>query len=65
MIAEMPHPDVPDLRVPASPIKLNESPAQIRRPPPGLGQDNDAILTELGFDPDGISDLKQRGVIGA
>ena len=65
MIAEMPHPDVPNLRVPASPIKLNESPAQIRRPPPGLGQDNDAILTELGFDPDGISDLKQRGVIGA
>ena len=61
MIADMPHPDVPDLRVPASPIKLNETPAEIRRPPPGLGQDNDEILSELGFDPDNISDLRRRG----
>ena len=64
MIADMPHPNVPDLRVPGSPIKLTETPASIRRPPPGLGQDNEDILSELGFDSDRVADLKRRGVVG-
>ena len=64
MIAEIPHPRVPDLRVPASPLKLNETPPSIRRPPPGLGQDNEGVLAELGYDADSIADFRQRGVIG-
>lgn len=64
MIVDIPHPKVPDLRVPGSPLKLSETPPGIRRPPPALGQDNKDVLGELGYDANGIADLKERGVIG-
>ncbi|PKB80889.1 MAG: formyl-CoA transferase [SAR202 cluster bacterium Io17-Chloro-G9] len=65
MLAEIPHPKVPDLRVPASPLKLTETPPAIRRAPPALGQDNQEILTEVGYDAAGIAGLRDRGVIGS
>lgn len=37
MIVDMPHPRVPDLKVPGSPLKLADTPPSIRRPPPMLG----------------------------
>ena len=65
MIAEMEHPNVPELKTPNSPLKLTDSPASIRRPPPLLGQHNDEVLVEQGFTPEQIADLRERGVIGA
>jgi len=64
MIADMPHPKVPDLRVPASPLKLTKTPPSIRRTPPDLGQDNEDILAESGYDAGQISALREKGVIG-
>ena len=64
MIAEMEHPNVPKLKTPGSPLKLTDSPAAIRRPPPLLGQHNDEVLEEQGFTPEQIADLRERGVIG-
>ena len=64
MIAELSHPNVPDLRIPNSPLKLAETPPTIKRPPPLLGQHNDEVLGELGYDSEAIKGLKQRGVIG-
>ena len=65
MIAEMEHPNVPNLKTPNSPLKLTDSPAAIRRPPPLLGQHNDEVLAEHGFTAEQIADLRARGVIGA
>jgi crotonobetainyl-CoA:carnitine CoA-transferase CaiB-like acyl-CoA transferase len=64
MVVNMPHPNVPDLRVPFSPLKLAETPPAIRLAPPLLGQHNEEILTELGYDKDGISKARDHGVIG-
>ena len=64
MVVDMPHPNVPDLRVPFSPLKLAETPPAIRRTPPMLGQHNEEILTELGYTKEGISKAREKGVIG-
>ena len=64
MIAELEHPNVPDLKIPNSPMKLSASPSSIRRPPPLLGEHNEEILSEEGYTLEQITDLRERGVIG-
>ena len=64
MVLSMPHPNVPDLRVPNSPLKLTETPPSVRRPPPLLGQHNEEILAELGYTPEQMRRLREKGVIG-
>ena len=65
MIAEVDHPNIPNLKFPGSPLKLTDSPATIRRVPPMLGQHNEEILEEAGYSPEKIADLKERGVLGS
>jgi crotonobetainyl-CoA:carnitine CoA-transferase CaiB-like acyl-CoA transferase len=64
MMADIPHPNVPDLKVPNSPLKLAETPAAIRRSPPLLGQHNEEVLAELGYTLEQVADLRKKGVIG-
>ena len=64
MIVEVPHPKVPDLRMPNSPLKLEETPSSIRRPPPLLGQHNEQVLIDLGYSPGQITKFREKGVIG-
>jgi CoA:oxalate CoA-transferase len=45
------------------PVKMSDTPARIRRPAPQLGQHNEEILTGLGFSPEKIRELKEKGVI--
>ena len=64
MVAAIPHPQVPGLKVPGSPLKLTATPPAFRRPPPLLGQHNEEILGEAGYGQDQIADMRERGVIG-
>jgi len=45
------------------PVKLSETPGQIRRPAPTLGQHTDEILNELGLGPELIASLRERQVV--
>ena len=55
------HPDHPDLKLIASPIRLDEElPA---RPGPKLGADSDDILRELGYSDDEITALRDCGAV--
>lgn len=58
------HPNVPDLKVPNSPLKLSASPPSVRRPPPLHGQHNDEVSGESGNTAKRIAGLRERGVIG-
>ena len=62
MIAELDTPSGPT-RFFATPIKLSDTPATIRTPPPALGAHTEAVLTSLGFDAPAIATLRRDGVI--
>jgi formyl-CoA transferase len=43
--------------------RLSETPGAIRRAAPTLGQDTDALLTELGLDKGQIEALREANVV--
>jgi crotonobetainyl-CoA:carnitine CoA-transferase CaiB-like acyl-CoA transferase len=65
MLVDLPHPDIPDLRVVDIPLTLNGERATHRLGPPQLGEQTSAILQELGIPPEEIEALARDGVIGS
>jgi crotonobetainyl-CoA:carnitine CoA-transferase CaiB-like acyl-CoA transferase len=65
MKARVPHTLQPGLQLVASPLKLSATPAQLRRPPPLLGQHTDEVLAELGLDEAEVARLRASGAVGA
>lgn len=63
MVAEIDHPAAGRLRMLGSPVKLSGQPPSIRRPPPVLGQDTDAVLAEAGISSAEIARLREEGII--
>lgn len=57
------HPLVGDMTNLANPLNLHASPAEVRRPPPVLGQHTEEVLIQYGFDADEISRLMRHGVV--
>jgi crotonobetainyl-CoA:carnitine CoA-transferase CaiB-like acyl-CoA transferase len=56
-------PELGDLTILGHPVSHGEHRNAIRAPAPELGQDNEAILTSLGYSADQIVDLAKRGII--
>ena len=52
------------MRVVGSPLSMSAEGFQLRHPPPGLGADGRAILTELNYEPQRIEALLESGVVG-
>ncbi len=55
--------DGSQLAVPGLIPKLSRTPGAHRRNAPGLGQDSDAVLTELGLSAEQIRTMRARGII--
>ncbi len=62
MRASVAHPDNPDLQILANPLKFDGQRLP-NRAAPLLGEDSDAILTDLGYDDAAIAELRKSGVI--
>lgn len=59
------HPSVGPREYPAPTARLHETPAQIRRPAPRLGEHNHEVLGDLlGLAPEELQSLEQRQIIG-
>jgi crotonobetainyl-CoA:carnitine CoA-transferase CaiB-like acyl-CoA transferase len=63
MVVEMEHPVEGTVRGLGIPVKLSETPGDIRRPAPLLGQHTEETLAELGYSRAEIADLRERKVI--
>lgn len=64
MVTHWKHPLRNDLRLVASPLKLEKTPVRTDLPPPLLGQHTDEVLTDLlGYEADKITLLRDGGTI--
>ena len=57
------HPVTGSLKYPGRPFIMSESPWDVRRPAPLLGQHNQEILEELGYGSNDVARLRTQGVI--
>jgi crotonobetainyl-CoA:carnitine CoA-transferase CaiB-like acyl-CoA transferase len=64
MLLERPHPVHGTIKLLGIPVKLSETPGEVRRVPPLLNEHADEILREAGYSPGDITGLREAGVVG-
>ena len=64
MVVEMEHARTGVLKVMGNPMKLSDTPGEIRMPPPLLGEHTEEVLSGLlGKSGEEIAALKEKGVV--
>jgi crotonobetainyl-CoA:carnitine CoA-transferase CaiB-like acyl-CoA transferase len=64
LLVDVDHPELGPGRYVGSPLHIDGATRSSRRPPPGLGEHTDEVLTgRLGLTPADLSDLRARGVV--
>jgi crotonobetainyl-CoA:carnitine CoA-transferase CaiB-like acyl-CoA transferase len=64
MVLEMAHSSGHQVKVIANPVKLSETPAEYRMPPPLLGEHTDSVLSDrLGLDAAALTTLRKKNII--
>jgi crotonobetainyl-CoA:carnitine CoA-transferase CaiB-like acyl-CoA transferase len=60
---EVEHPKMGKLRLVGSAVEMSRTPPKIKSAPPVLGEHNEEILRELGFDQETVKKLKAANVL--
>ena len=63
MVVDIEHPMAGQMRQIGLPFKFSETPGQIKRPAPLIGQDTEAILMEMGYSEKDIGEFRDAEVI--
>lgn len=63
MMIDINHPNIPNLKVPAFPVKFSETKATVRYAPPLLGEHTEEVLRKLGYSDDKIANLSNSKII--
>ena len=63
MVQQYEYPGVGSVKALGNPVKLSRSPARFYEPAPRLGEDNEAVLGELGFAAREIDALRAAGAV--
>jgi len=64
MTLEAEHASAGTVRLPGFPYKFSQTPAEIHRPPPLLGEHTEEVLTGLlDYSPEGVASLRDKGAI--
>jgi crotonobetainyl-CoA:carnitine CoA-transferase CaiB-like acyl-CoA transferase len=63
MVQEYDYSGVGRVNALGNPVKLSRSPARLAKGAPRLGEDNDAVLGELGYDTRAIESLRATGAV--
>ncbi|MBM3943060.1 MAG: CoA transferase [SAR202 cluster bacterium] len=63
MVTEISHPTLGSVKQTGLPIKFAETPGEMRRHPPLLGEHNSEILLELGYSQAQIKQMVEKGVL--
>ena len=60
-----PHAERGEIRLVGQPIHLDRTPQpdRMRLPTPQLGEHTEDVLAQLGYDPEAVADLRQRGIV--
>jgi crotonobetainyl-CoA:carnitine CoA-transferase CaiB-like acyl-CoA transferase len=65
MVWTVPHPQLGDLSLVGSPLKLGVTPPLAARHPPMLGEHTVEVLADLGYSRSAVQELLQAGAVGA
>ena len=60
--SEVDHPKRGKYLTVGNPIKMSDSPTQVKRSPL-LGEHTDEVLAQLGFSPDDVAQLRAEGAV--
>jgi crotonobetainyl-CoA:carnitine CoA-transferase CaiB-like acyl-CoA transferase len=63
LVVEVDHPTLGRLRTLGSPLKMSDTPPDVRRRAPLLGEHTDAVLRDAGFSNEEIASLREAGAV--
>lgn len=64
LVLNVDHPTAGEIQMTGFPYKFSQTPAEVHRPPPLLGEHNEKVLIELlGYSPAEVTHLREQGAI--